>query len=219
MDFQSPRGNYALSRRLRRRATPVAATQQRAQTESAVVLATASTGSTNGSVLLLTTKRGLCRTTRERLAFGIFVRILLPLVNFLLELLCLFLICKAETRETVLELESVEERPILIVGECVVDLLIPQNTTVGGRNVDQLDEVGVAHQIIGEDRGALQAGVGPSVAVVWVSNVELGNGDSMDLVGSLRYGTLDSLLVVVRKDGWHGGGVPGRLLDSSVSVV
>ena len=147
------------------------------------------------------------------------MRILLPLINFLLELLCLFLICKAETRETVLELESVEERPVLIVGESVVDLLIPQNTTICGGDVYKLDEVRVAHKIIGEDRSALQASVGPSVAVVWVSNVELGNGDGVDFVGSLRYGTLDSLLVVVREDGGHGGGVPGRLLDSSVSVV
>jgi hypothetical protein len=111
----------------------------------------------------------------------------------------------------------VEERPVLVVGECVVDLLIPQNTSVGGRNVHELDEVGVAHEIIGEDRSALQTGVGPSVAVVRVSNVELRNGDSVDLVGSLRYGTLDSLLVVVREDGRHGGGVEClvgyRLLD------
>lgn len=162
-----------------------------------MVLPTASTGSANRSVLLLTAERGLRRPTRERLALGIFVRILLPLVYLLLELLCLFLIRKAETRQAVLELESVEERPVLVVGECVVDLLIPQNTSVGGRDVHELDEVGVAHEIIGEDRSALQAGVGPSVAVVWVGNVELCNGDSVDLVGSLRHGTLDSLLVVV----------------------
>lgn len=183
------------------------------------MLAAAPTGSTNRSVLLLTTERGLCGTTCERLAFGVFVRILLPLINLLLELLCLFLIRKAETRKTVLELESVEERAILVVGECVVNLLIPQNTTIRGRDVHKLDKVGVAHEIIGEYRSALQASVGPSVAVVWVSNVELGNGDSVDLVGGLRHGTFDSLLVVVREDGGHGGGVPGRLLDSSVIVV
>jgi hypothetical protein len=87
-----------LSRRLRCRATPVAAAQQRAQTKSAVVLPAASTGSANRSVLLLTAERGLRRPTRERLALGIFVRILFPLVYLLLELLCLFLIRKAETR-------------------------------------------------------------------------------------------------------------------------
>jgi len=113
----------------------------------------------------------------------------------------------------------VEERPVLVVGECVVDLLIPQNTSVGGRDVHELDEVGVAHEIIGEDRSALQAGVCPSVAVVWVSNVELRNGDSVNLVGSLRYGTLDSLLVVVREDGGHGDGVPGRLQATGLSSV
>lgn len=112
-----------------------------------------------------------------------------------------------------------EERPILVVGECVVDFLIPQNTAVCRRDIHQLDEVGVAHEIIGEYCSALQASVGPSVAVIWVSDVELGNGDSVDLVGSLWHGTLDSLLVVVREDGGHGGGVPGRLLDSSMCVV
>lgn len=98
MDFQSSRRNDALSRRLRCRATPVAATQQRAQAKSAVVLSTTSTGSANRSVLLLTAKRGLRRPARERLALGIFVRILLSFINLLLELLCLFLIRKAETR-------------------------------------------------------------------------------------------------------------------------
>lgn len=52
-----------------------------------------------------------------------------------------------------------------------------------------------------------------------MSDVELGNGDSVDLIGGLRHSTLDSLLVVVREDRGHGGGVPGRLLDSSVCVV
>lgn len=97
VDFQSSRRNDALSRRLRCRTTPVAATQERTQTKSAVVLAAASTGSANRSVLLLTAKRGLRRPTRKRLALGVFVRILLPLINLLLELLCLFLIRKAET--------------------------------------------------------------------------------------------------------------------------
>jgi hypothetical protein len=98
VNFQTPRRNDALSRRLRCGATPVATTQQRAQAKAAVVLSTASTGSTNWSVLLLTAERGLRRPTRERLALGIFVRILLPLIDLLLELLCLFLIRKAETR-------------------------------------------------------------------------------------------------------------------------
>jgi hypothetical protein len=151
--------------------------------------------------------RGLRRSTRERLALGRLVRILLPLVDLLLELLCLLLICKAQTGETVLQFESVEERAILVVLERVVDFLIPEDTTVGGRDVDQLDKVGVTHKIIGEDRSALEASVDPSTSFCRVGDVEFGNGNSVDLVGSLGDSALDSLLVVVGQDRGHSGGV------------
>jgi hypothetical protein len=44
-----------------------------------------------------------------------------------------------------------------------------------------------------------------------MGDVEFGNGDSVDFVGSLRHSTFDSLLVVVREDRRHGGEVPSRV--------
>jgi hypothetical protein len=151
--------------------------------------------------------RSLRRSTRKRLALGRLVRILLPLINLLLELLCLFLICKAQAGQTVLQLEGVEECPVLVVLERVVDFLVPEDTTVGGRDVDQLDEVGVTHKIIGEDGSALESSVDPSTSFFRVGDVEFGNGNSVDLVGSLGHSALDSLLVVVGQDRGHSGGV------------
>jgi hypothetical protein len=151
--------------------------------------------------------RSLRRSTRERLALGRLVRILLPLIDLLLELLCLFLIRKAQASQTVLQLERVEECPILVVLEGVVDFLVPEDATVGGRDIHELDEVGVTHKIIGEDRGALESSVDPSATFRRVGDVEFGNRNSVDLVGSLGNSALDSLLVVVGQDRGHSGGV------------
>jgi hypothetical protein len=99
--------------------------QQRAQTKAAVRLLPASTTGSAHRGILLTAEAGLRGSTRERLALGRFVRILLPLIHLLLKLLCLLFICKAQTCKTILQLESVEERAVLVVGERVVDLLVP----------------------------------------------------------------------------------------------
>ena len=64
------------------------------------------------------------------------------------------------------------------------------------RDVDHLDPEGVADEIVGKDYGALQAGKLPSV-VVWICNVQFGDSDGMDLVGSLGDLSLDILLVIV----------------------
>jgi hypothetical protein len=154
--------------------------------------------------------RSLRRSTRERLALGRLVRILFPLIDLLLELLCLFLIRKAQASQTVLQLERVEERPVLVVLERVVDFLVPEDATVGGRDVHELDEVGVTHKIIGEDCSALESSVDPSTPFRRVSDVEFGNRNGVDLVGSLGNCALDSLLVVVGQDRGHSGGVEGK---------
>jgi hypothetical protein len=101
----------------------------------------------------------------------------------------------------------VEERPILVVLERVVDFLIPEDATVRGRYVHELDEVGITHKIIGEDRSTLESSVDPSAPFCRVGDVEFGNGNSVDLVGSLGNSALDSLLVVVGQDRGHSGGV------------
>lgn len=64
------------------------------------------------------------------------------------------------------------------------------------RDVNHLDPESVADKIVGEDYSALEAGILPFV-VVWVGNVQFGDSDSMDLVGSLGHLALDILLVVV----------------------
>jgi hypothetical protein len=61
--------------------------------------------------------RSLRWSTCERLALGRLVRIFLPLVDLLLELFCLFLVCKAQASQTVLQLKGVEESPVLVVLE------------------------------------------------------------------------------------------------------
>lgn len=64
------------------------------------------------------------------------------------------------------------------------------------RDVDHLDPEGIADKIVGEDYGALETGILPSV-VVWICNVQFGDGNSVDLVGSLGHLALDILLVIV----------------------
>jgi len=64
------------------------------------------------------------------------------------------------------------------------------------RDVDHLDPEGVADEVVGEDYGALQAGILPSV-VIRVCNVQLGDSDGVDLVGRLGDPSLDILLVIV----------------------
>lgn len=77
------------------------------------------------------------------------------------------------------------------------------------RYVDQLEPKGIAHRVICQHDGALQAGVGPSVPV-GIGNVQLGDGDGVDLVGRLGHGALHRLLVFVGQNRRHRGG-PGRL--------
>jgi hypothetical protein len=96
----------------------------------------------------------------------------------------------------------VEEGAVLVVGKAVVDLLVPYYPSVRWRNIDELDPECVANRVVRKNGGALQARVGPSVAV-GVSDVEASNGDRLDLVGLLRDGPLHGLLVVVGEDGGH----------------
>ena len=102
-----------------------------------------------------------------------------------------------------------EERAILVVLERVVDFLVPKDATVGGRDIHELDEVGVTHKIIGEDRSTLKSSVDPPASFQRMGDVEFGNGNSVDFVGSLGDSALDGLLVVVGQDRGHRSGVQG----------
>lgn len=92
-----------------------------------------------------------------------------------------------------------EEGPVLVVLKCIVDLLIPYHASVEWRYVHELDPKGVSDQVVGEHSGALQARVGPSLPV-WIGNVELCDGNGVDLVGGLWDRSLDRLLVLVGQD-------------------
>jgi hypothetical protein len=57
--------------------------------------------------------------------------VLLAVVHLLLELLGLLLIDETQASQTVLELKSVEEGAVLVVGPRVEDFLIPDDATMG----------------------------------------------------------------------------------------
>ena len=67
----------------------------------------------------------------ERLVLCVLVGVLLAVVDLLLERLGLLLVGEGEGGQAVLELEGVEEDAVLVVGEVVVDLLVPDDATVG----------------------------------------------------------------------------------------
>lgn len=67
------------------------------------------------------------------------------------------------------------------------------------RDVDQLDPEGVTDQIVRQHGRALEACVCPA-GPVRVGNIQLGDGDGVDLVGRLGNGALDRQLVLVGQD-------------------
>jgi hypothetical protein len=67
----------------------------------------------------------------ERLIPGVLVRILLAVIHLLLERLGLFLVAERQASKAVLQLKGVEEDTILVVGEGVIDLLVPYHAPVG----------------------------------------------------------------------------------------
>ena len=72
----------------------------------------------------------------KRLVPRVLVRILLALVHLLLERLSFLLVGEREAGQTLLELKRVEEGAVLVVGEGVVDFLVPQDATIGRRYID-----------------------------------------------------------------------------------
>ena len=97
-----------------------------------------------------------------------------------------------------------EERPVLVVLNSVVNLLIPDHSPMGRRYVHKLDEEGIPDQVVGEHSGSLQARVGPSSAVR-VGNIEPGDGDCLDLVRCFWYCPFDYFLVGLRQYRRHSG--------------
>ena len=159
------------------------------------------------SVLL--SSRSICTSlalhrSSEGLVPRVPMGVLLSIIHLLFECLCFLLIYKAKPGKAVFEFEGMKKDAILVVREGVVDFLVPDDAAVRGRHIDELDPEGVSHQVVGQDCCPLQTRVGPSVPVR-IGDVELRNGDSMDLVRGLRDRPLDGLLIFIRKDGRHGG--------------
>ena len=138
-------------------------------------------------------------SAREWLVSGVLVRLLLPLVHLLLERFRLFLVGETESKHAVFAFETVEERPVLVVLEGVVDLEVPEYTSIGRANVNEFDPKCVAHEIVGEHRSTVQPTVGPS-CTIRVGNVEFGDGDSVNLVRRLRDRSFHNLLFLIRED-------------------
>ena len=67
----------------------------------------------------------------EGLVLGVLVGVLFAVVDLLLERLRFLLVGEREAGPAVLQLEGVEEDAILVVGEGVVYLLVPDDATVG----------------------------------------------------------------------------------------
>jgi hypothetical protein len=74
------------------------------------------------------------RCSAKRLVLGVLVRMLFALVELALELLRLLLVGERERCQAVFKLKSVEEDTVLVIGEGIVYLLVPQDTTVGRLN-------------------------------------------------------------------------------------
>lgn len=75
--------------------------------------------------------RRLYTCALKRCCFGAFAGIFLSIVHLLLEFLGFLLIYKGKSSEAVFELKGVEEGSVLIVVERVIDLLVPDDSTVG----------------------------------------------------------------------------------------
>jgi hypothetical protein len=90
----------------------------------------------------------------------------------------------------------VEKGSVLVVTPCIENLLVPNNPSVGRRDVNHLYPVSVSNQIIDERNSSLKPGICPFRAT-GIGNVESSNGDGLDLVGLFRNKPLDGVLIVV----------------------
>jgi hypothetical protein len=97
------------------------------------------------------------RVHGKGLSFSLLGCVLLPIMHFLHEGLCLLLVHKGQPGKTwwVLELERVKECAVLVVCESVVYFLIPYNASIGRGDINQLYPKGVSYQVVGQNRCTL----------------------------------------------------------------
>lgn len=132
MNLHPSRRNNTLRRTLLpSRSVPMPTMQQIPQPKPTMTLPTTSPTTTANLLILLPLPiRRLLRPARKRPRPRILMRILLPLIHLLLKLLRLLFIRKAQARHTVLQLKTMEEGPVLVVLESIVDFLVPDDAAV-----------------------------------------------------------------------------------------
>lgn len=146
----------------------------------------------------------LSASHRKRLGLRRFAGVLLTLFHLLPKLLGLLFVretqpCQTASPSSIIQFKGVKEGAILVPSPILVDFLVPDDALICRRDVDQFDPKCVAHQIVCKHGGALQARIGPSRAV-GICNVQLSDGNRLDLVGGFRHGALDRLLVLLCQD-------------------
>jgi hypothetical protein len=104
---------------------------------------------------------GLSGEECEGLGSCAFICLLLSLVDLLLKRLGFLLVGKRQPHGTAFDLEGMEEGAVLVVGEGVEYLLVPDDAAVCLADVDELDPEGIANEVVCQHGRALQAGVGP----------------------------------------------------------
>lgn len=147
----------------------------------------------------------LLRAHGEGLPFGAFTSALLPFIDLLLELLRFLLVREAQAKETFFAFERVEEGAILVILEGIVDLLVPDDSATGSRDVNQLEPEGIPDKIVGDHHRALQASVCPS-RLSGQTNIEPCGSGGEDLVRGFGDGAFDYGFVVVGQHHGHGCG-------------
>lgn len=81
--------------------------------------------------------------------------ILLSLIHLLLELFGLLFVDKAQTSQAFFKFEGMKKGPVLVVVPRIENLLVPDNSSIGGRNIHHLDPVCISNKIVDERNGSL----------------------------------------------------------------
>lgn len=81
--------------------------------------------------------------------------ILLSLIHLLLELFGLLFVDEAQTSQAFFEFEGMEKGSVLVIVPRIENLLVPDNSSIGRRNIHHLDPVCISNQIVDERNGSL----------------------------------------------------------------
>ena len=74
--------------------------------------------------------RWLATCPLERIGLGLITRILLAIIDFLLELFRFFLADERKASKTILQFKGMEKGPVLIVVELLINFLVPDDAAI-----------------------------------------------------------------------------------------